>query len=126
MNKFKSKSKYSCTLCPKRSFDIFRVSAISINFFNVFVGNSLYWASTACIIFDAHFAYFKFSRVLLVQSLHNVYQAKPWLGFNSIFLPKSNASLTHKILFYSYFHNKQKTYYSTAVKFIHVSFEGWY
>jgi hypothetical protein len=73
--------------------------------------------------------------ILLVQSPNNVYQSKPWLQ-QYFFSPKSNASLTHEILFYPLFHNKQKllhskwfisrTNYPAAFKFIHVSFEGWY
>jgi hypothetical protein len=61
---------------------------------------------------------------------------KPSLASTVFFSPKSNASLTHEILFYPSFHNKQKLLHSkcyisrtnnpTAVKFIHVSFEGWY
>jgi hypothetical protein len=34
----------------------------------------------------------------VVQSPNNVYQAKPWLQ-QYFFSPKSNASLTHEILF---------------------------
>jgi hypothetical protein len=99
----------------------------------------LFWASTTYIVFDAHFASFKFSKPLL-NSLFCwcgvcIMFIKP--SFNRIFfLPKSNPSLTHELLFYPSFHNKKKlldskcyisrTNYLTAVKFIHVSFESWY
>jgi hypothetical protein len=69
-------SKYSCTICPTRSFDIFILSQLCqlhftiiqnyfVDFFDVLVGNSLFRASTACIVLDAQLALFKFSKPLL-------------------------------------------------------------
>jgi hypothetical protein len=145
-----SMSKYSCTICSKRFFDIFRVYQDQVHFTIIQIilwtfcryssetasFRRLLCASPSIHISPSfnlanHFATVDFAGAEYKQCL-----ASQALASTVFFLAKKQCFTNPRNSFYPSFHNIQKllhskcyisqTNYPTAFKFIHVSFEGWY